>query len=333
MLTRAASTVDISAILETDLSELLLYPGERALSRIVGLIGVAPREIGALTASQHELPIDLTNVFRDLLGQFVTVEFERACALLPTYDAGIMDALHRSLDADYFRKYFRQSTTRVLHLIEMLHEYGLTGGRVLEVGSLFGTFAGPLQRRGYVVTAIDRYAHFGGALDGFLGDLLASGVTVIEATREDEDARLAELGQYDAVIAMAVIEHIPHTPRFFLDALKKHVKPDGLLVLDTPNIARYWNRRRLCHGESIHQPIELQFHSDIPYEGHHREYTLGELRWMLGELGLSDIRSMAFDYNMLQFPIISREHIDALLEMIIDPSKTDTLLIGGRCHE
>src|SRR6185437_15306135 len=152
-------------------------------------------------------------------------------------------------------------------------------GTVLEIGSLFGQFPLTLQRLGYRATAVDRYRTYAGAFDAYLDLLRREGVTVVETTREREGEMVSELGAFDAVLSMAVIEHIPHTPRLFLESLVSHVKPGGILVLDTPNIARYWNRKRLAAGDTIHQDIEKQYASDIPYEGHHREYTRAEMIW------------------------------------------------------
>lgn len=112
---------------------------------------------------------------------------------------------------------------------------------------------------------------------------------------------------------MAVIEHIPHTPRFFLEMLANHVRFGGALALDTPNIARYWNRKWLAEGRSIHQSIAVQYNTDIPYEGHRREYTAAELRWMLEQVGCEAIQERQFDYNLLEFPALCHEHIAALL--------------------
>jgi 2-polyprenyl-3-methyl-5-hydroxy-6-metoxy-1,4-benzoquinol methylase len=141
---------------------------------------------------------------------------------------------------------------------------------------------------------------------------------------------IESLGAYDCVIAMAVIEHVPHTPRPLLEQMKRRTKPGGLLAVDTPNVARYWNRRRLAEGQSIFQPIADQFYCDIPFEGHHREYTIDEVRWMLEQLGCADIRLRAFDYNMLQFTRIDRPHIDCLTAIVEDLRQADMILASGR---
>src|SRR5262249_6887796 len=125
-------------------------------------------------------------------------------------------------------------------------------------------------------------------------------------------------------------EHIPHTPRGFLQMLASHVRPGGLLILDTPNVARYWNRRRLAKGRSIYPAVADQFYSRVPFEGHHREYTAAGMKWMMEQVGCSDVRPRLLDYNLLQFRELWGDHLEALLAIAVDPSLADTVLAAGR---
>ena len=156
------------------------------------------------------------------------------------------------------------------------------------------------------------------------------GIRVVSTKRESELEDIAGLGPFDIVLAGAVIEHVPHTPRKLLQTLFAAVRPGGLLLLDTPNVTRYWNRRALERGDTIFQPIEDQFFSEPPWEGHHREYTAKELGWMLERLGCEDIDVQFLDYNMLQFEELSAEHTECLAAIIQDPSQSDTLLVAGQ---
>jgi len=179
------------------------------------------------------------------------------------------------------------------------------------------------------VTVVDRYDTYRGAFDGYVDLMKREGVAVISTTRASEAQRLADLGCFDAVLSMAVIEHIPHTARMFLEMLVSHVAPGGVVMLDTPNIARYWNRKRLAAGESTHQDLENQYYAEVPYEGHHREYTRREMIWMLEQVGCHDIRSRLFDYNLLQFTELWPDHLDALLAMTVEPTLADVILVSG----
>jgi 2-polyprenyl-3-methyl-5-hydroxy-6-metoxy-1,4-benzoquinol methylase len=323
--------IDVSAHFQDLLPHLLREPGEAAKSVISEIAGVNSKEIGSLVAAQgpHDMP-SISKVLGDSdIGSVVSSEVSAHTQLLSTYDHRKMRAGDGYGDAAYYTKFFRQSSVRVYHAITLLRELGIRGGRILEIGSLFGNFATSLQRLGYEVTAVDRYESYDDAMPGHIEYMNSLGVHVVRTTRENEEFVVKELGEFDAVICMAVIEHIPHTPRPFMKMLASHVKSGGALVIDTPNISHYWNRVRMSEGLSVHQDIKLQFNSHIPFEGHHREYTGDELIWMMGQVGIPNPVLKRFDYNILQFDKLFPDHAKALMEIAIDPTLADTILCGG----
>jgi len=326
---------DVSDLLEPLLPRLLKDIGARALDVIAAALTaregrtVSRDEIGELTCARAPIALRFDTLWNDDLGRRILADTNDLIALLPTYDPLRVDPKNLYFGREFFATYLRQSAIRVYHCVRQLEAGGRPPGTVLEIGSLFGQFPLTLQRLGYRATAVDRYRTYAGAFDAYLDLLRREGVTVVETTREREGEMVSELGAFDAVLSMAVIEHIPHTPRLFLESLVSHVKPGGILVLDTPNIARYWNRKRLAAGDTIHQDIEKQYASDIPYEGHHREYTRAEMIWMLEQAGCCDVRARYFDYNLLQFSELWPDHLQALLAMIVDPSLADTILVSG----
>jgi 2-polyprenyl-3-methyl-5-hydroxy-6-metoxy-1,4-benzoquinol methylase len=328
-------TIDITDVIDDVLPVMLKSPGRPALeviSRALAARGgpvVRPEQIGELTC-RRPVASAFDRLFADPLGRVVLEETRRLIALLPTYDPSRLDGHNAAFSRDFFSNYLRQSAIRVLRLAEFLRDAGMTAGTVLEVGSLFGQFASTLKRLGYDVTVVDRYRSQNGAFDGYVRYLRDLGVHVVEAERSDEASLTAALGRFEAVIAMAVLEHIPHTPREFLQMLVSHVRPGGLLALDTPNIARYWNRRQLNAGLSIHQDLKVQFACDIPYEGHHREYTVAEVVWMLEQSGCHEVRTALYDYNLLQFDEIGGDHLDALLKISVDPGHADLIIALAR---
>jgi 2-polyprenyl-3-methyl-5-hydroxy-6-metoxy-1,4-benzoquinol methylase len=266
---------------------------------------------GAVDTAVHDAAQDLV----ELLDEFQPDALEQHVAVLPK---------------DSMRSYLRMSVVRVVRLVELLRRRGFEGGEVLEVGAWLGSFSLALRRLGYDVLACDRYSSYGAAFDSNIELMRAEGIRVVSTNRESELEQIAALGRFDIVLAGAVIEHVPHTPRHFLETLYGAVRPGGTLILDTPNVARYWNRRALEGGETIFQPIEDQFLSEPPWEGHHREYTAYELRWMLERIGCEDVDVEFLDYNMLQFEELSAEHIGCLATIVEDPSQSDTLLAAGR---
>jgi 2-polyprenyl-3-methyl-5-hydroxy-6-metoxy-1,4-benzoquinol methylase len=304
-------------------------PARRAVARALAERGqaVAPDEIGELACETEELDVWIDRVLSDELGVSIWQSTERLLALLPTYKPE-RPSVYTGTSTS-FEPYFRQTAVRVYHLVDSLRRYGRHSGTVLEVGARFGNFAFPLSQLGYRVTALDRYREYGSALSEFKGLMLDSGIAIVETDSTTEIATMKALGQFDIVIAMAVIEHIPHTPRHFLTMLFNRTRPGGLLALDTPNIARYWNRKKMQSGKSIHQDIAYQFQSDVPFPGHHREYTADEMRWMIAQTGCHRVRNRMFDYNLLQFDRLPRAHIEALMGLTTDPTLADTILTVG----
>ena len=235
------------------------------------------------------------------------------------------------LDREYMGKYLRQNSIRVARLIDKLEAMGLRpGSRLFEIGALFGSFALPLARLGYRVTAIDRYKAFDGALAAYVDLMQSEGIEVVSVTRETETEAIGRLPAFDCTIAMAVIEHIPHTPRHFLEMMRDKTVPGGIIALDTPNVTRFWNRRRLSQDESTFQDLSLQYECEIPYEGHHREYTAQEMHWLLNRIGCEEVSIDLFDYNMLQFEQIDGPHLECLSLILSDLAYADTILACGR---
>jgi len=321
----------IGPTLQQMLPDLLLRPAT-ARARISNALGVPLSQIESLETDLPAIPCNIETIFSDPLGTSCIEEYRRFQRLLEGFDPTPMGHAYTDmLTHNFVDVYFRNSITRLYHLIGMLRSMGVCpASSILEVGSLYCYFAGALQRRGYQVTAIDRYRQFGGALGSFVNDFRLSGGAVIETDGDREVEDLRKLGKFDAVISMAVVEHIPHTPREFLAALASHVRRGGVLAIDTPNIARYFNRKALAEGRSIHQPIEYQFLSTIPFEGHHREYTVDEVRWMLEQTGCTDIRIELFEHNLFQSENMTKNIIDVLLEIALDDSLCDIILAVGR---
>jgi 2-polyprenyl-6-hydroxyphenyl methylase/3-demethylubiquinone-9 3-methyltransferase len=106
--------------------------------------------------------------------------------------------------------------------------FPLAGKSALDVGCGAGLLCEPLARMGASVTGVDaapenieaakaHAALSGLAIDYRAGEIAAQG-----------------LGTFDVVSSMEVIEHVTD-PAAFVAELARHLKPDGLLLLSTPN--------------------------------------------------------------------------------------------------
>jgi 2-polyprenyl-6-hydroxyphenyl methylase/3-demethylubiquinone-9 3-methyltransferase len=104
----------------------------------------------------------------------------------------------------------------------------LAGRRAADVGCGAGLLAEPLARLGAEVSGLDAAPeNIAAAREHALGQGLAIDYQVgsVEAL---------ERGSYDLVTCLEVVEHVAE-PRAFVHGLAAALKPDGLLILSTPN--------------------------------------------------------------------------------------------------
>src|ERR1700759_2222183 len=104
----------------------------------------------------------------------------------------------------------------------------LAGKRALDVGCGAGLLCEPLARLGAEVTGVDAAEE---NVEAAREHARGSGLAI-----EYRWGDVAQLGlkDFDLITAMEVIEHVADKPAF-LAALARAMKPDGLMVLSTPN--------------------------------------------------------------------------------------------------
>lgn len=97
------------------------------------------------------------------------------------------------------------------------------------------------------------------------------------------------LNKYDAIIMIALIEHLID-PLRVMQNLRKMLKPGGFVYIDTPNIAKYSNRLKLLRGKfpstaSKNEGLTTYDNKpvDLYDEGHLHYFTYSSLSRMLIE--------------------------------------------------
>lgn len=233
-----------------------------------------------------------------------------------------------ALDASQWQwsTYLKCSVARMVHAVSALRERGVSGGRVLDVGAYFGNFSLLLARKGFSVDALDAFGSYAPALDGPNALLRAAGVRLLDFDVVGRELEHMPAAEYDVVLCTGVIEHIPHTPRFLLEALNRVLKVGGQLVLDTPNFAHIYNRQKFARGDSVMADLPAQYYSERPFEGHHREYTSAELVWMLAQLGHENLRIEAFNYSAYEQSTLLGRDVTNHWAMVQDPTMREYLL-------
>ena len=104
----------------------------------------------------------------------------------------------------------------------------LTGRTALDVGCGAGLLCEPLARMGAAVSGVDAAPENIAAATAHAAQ---SGLVIDYRAGELSAQNLA---QFDLVMSMEVIEHVTD-PAAFVAELTAHLKPDGLLIMSTPN--------------------------------------------------------------------------------------------------
>lgn len=307
---------------------------ERWRRRLIGapIVTAAPASVPAVPATPRRMPIDRAAILsREFPLDYpaAAAAAERVLDAVRGVDLTPLSRHSPALKGYDWTGYLRCSVARVVHVQRALGAHAAPGGRVLDFGAYFGNFAIALAGSGYAVEAADAYESYGEVFASCTALMRGAGITVHDSG--DSGAGLERLaGRYDAVVCAGVLEHIPHTPRPLLEKVTTLLKPGGVLVLDTPNLAYLYHRLALLEGRSVFAPVETQFHTALPFEGHHREYTMREVEWMLEEAGHDVLGIETFNYSYLAQPELSGEHLDYFEAMQRDPSLREIILAVSR---
>ncbi len=139
-------------------------------------------------------------------------------------------------------------------------------GKILDLGCLKGEFSFELKKKGWNV--------FGADISSALIHAKKKGINCIKF--DFEKSFPLKDNSFDAVFAGEIIEHIFDTD-FFVSELNRILKPEGFLVISTPNTAWLGNRILLLSGK---KPLNLDYFKS---GGHIRAYTFELLEKQLKE--------------------------------------------------
>ncbi|WP_028880703.1 class I SAM-dependent methyltransferase [Terasakiella pusilla] len=230
-----------------------------------------------------------------------------------------------------FANYIRLSAIRLCAIFAMLDRQGLRNLKVLDYGSYFGNLSLSALRLGYDVVAIDNYGDKESDFDSSIQFLKKNKVKLYDwAPDALEKNSHSKKEAFDLVFSLGTIEHIPHTPKYFLQSLSQMVKPGGYMVVETPNLAYWPQRKKMLAGNSPHPDIGIQFHTQIPFFGHHREFTISELDYMMGEVGYEILDRASCNYSYFGFDKIYGEDREDFDMVRSNETMSEVISVLGR---
>ncbi len=163
--------------------------------------------------------------------------------------------------------------------------YPLAGKAALDVGCGAGLLCEPLARMGAAVTGVDAAPENVVAAHAHAAQ---SGLNIDYRVGELEEMGL---GQFDVVTSMEVIEHVTD-PAAFVAALTARLKPNGLLILSTPNRTTAARLLLVEAAERLGQ---------VPRGTHdwHQFLTPDELTALLADAGLEVVEMQGIAFSPL----------------------------------
>jgi 2-polyprenyl-3-methyl-5-hydroxy-6-metoxy-1,4-benzoquinol methylase len=167
---------------------------------------------------------------------------------------------------------------------------------VCDVGGFWGVFPLTLKKLGFEVSMTEAMKYYGDSFQRLFKCITENGVTILDYDPFEPSASLPE--QFDVITVMAVVEHYPHSLKTFMGNIRSLVNSNGRIYIEVPNLA-YWPKRvALLFGHSPLAPLADIFQSDVPFIGHHHEFTVAELRDLVRLSGLSIISEDYYNYTL-----------------------------------
>jgi 2-polyprenyl-3-methyl-5-hydroxy-6-metoxy-1,4-benzoquinol methylase len=176
-------------------------------------------------------------------------------------------------------EYYRYEKERYWRSLELLCELNIIGPvKILEIG---GGQLSLLCKRlfGDDCTVAD-------ISERFNSPLLKEGIKFLMLNLM-QPARQNISDQFDVIVLLEVIEHIPLPAYVVIEHIKPLLKPRGILFLTTPNLFRIRNLARMFLGTEFLD----RFMMPGPEQplGHQLEYSADHLRWQLERAGMEVI--------------------------------------------
>jgi len=192
----------------------------------------------------------------------------------------LADFRHEQGRKEELRIYLQEAFWRFLYTLQIVPR---GNGRLLEIGA--GPYFTSLLLRRFTNYELAFINYFGPAFGKKATQAVVSSTERVEFefynVNVEEETIPVPAEHYDVVLLCEVLEHFTNDPLKVLLEIKRVLKPDGFLILTTPNVNRLANVSHMISGENIYDP----YSGYGPYGRHNREYNQQELKKLLTYVG------------------------------------------------
>ena len=147
-----------------------------------------------------------------------------------------------------------------------------------DIGGFWGIFPLTLKELRFKVYMTEILKYYGNSFESLFEYLNNEGLKIIDVDPFSESFDVKE--KFDIMTAMAILEHYLHSPKLFFKNILSIINKTGRLYIEVPNIAYYYKRKKLLFGNTPFTDIKDIYMSDIPFIGHHHEYTFDEIKYL-----------------------------------------------------
>lgn len=161
---------------------------------------------------------------------------------------------------------------RIEVMRSIIDKLDLNNANVLDIGCYDGTFLLKIKNKNAHLFGIE-------ASDFGVKKCEENGIIAKQFFFDDKNPAPFESGFFDVVIIGEIIEHIYDTD-FFLEEISRLLKPNGKLLISTPNIASFGRRMLLLLGRN---PIIELSPNENDSSGHIRYFTFDTLKKLLNK--------------------------------------------------
>lgn len=232
-------------------------------------------------------------------------------------------------------KYVGDKLNKYIAIISQIMKEYPPGSKILSIGSGPCDIEAILSKLDYDITAIDdlndhwhligknreRIKNFGKRMN-------------IELIAQSAGSPRIKENYFDVVLLIDIIEHLHRSPRELLNYSISSLKPNGLLIVETPNTVALVKRLKVLFGKSNQVSANFIYWNIGEYRSHIREYTQSELKQILSYHNLTAVNSKMINImiDAVGVEIFFKKIVVKTYKLIsgLYPNFRDTILISGK---